>query len=335
MLGPSSVPVLRGVTAAVYGLLLPETRAMVRRLWAERPENLYERSYDDVQDAAHVVFLDAWRAWVSPLVSGLGEFHHAYVANGSSEAIRESVWSLASAAHSRGLTPQLHVFAGEYEGYAAYARAAGIAVVSHDREHWADEKSYSPQALHRWYISQPSAIDGNNWPAFPEFVAGMAERGVEIAVDLAYVGAAADQPAIDLSLPNIRYVFFSLSKVFGLFYHRVGGTLSRSPMLGLEGNRWFKNMFSLYLGTSLMSETPTLTTLPTRYRHVQLEACQQLGTEHGIPFTPSEVILLAWSPLGPYPDVFRRGGNYRWCLTPTLDALLAAHTAAQPAATHA
>jgi hypothetical protein len=299
---------------------------MVRRLWAEAPENLYERSYDDVQDAAHVVFLDAWRAWVSPLVSGLGEFRHAYVANGSSEAIRESVWSLASTAHARGLTPQLHVFAGEYEGYAAYARAAGIAVMSHDRERWADERWYSAQAIHRWYISQPSAIDGKSWPSFPEFVAGMAARGV---------GAAADQPAIDLSLPNIRYVFFSLSKVFGLFYHRVGGTLSRSPMLGLEGNRWFKNMFSLYLGTSLMSETPTPTTLPIKYRHVQLEACRQLAAEHGIPFTPSEVILLASSPLGPYPDVFRRGGNYRWCLTPTLDVLLGAHAAAQPAATHA
>jgi hypothetical protein len=36
------------------------------------------------------------------------------------------------------------------------------------------------------------------------------------------------------------------------------------------------------------------------------------------------VILLASSPPGAYPDAFRRGGSYRWCLTPTMDQLLAA-----------
>src|SRR5205823_8238250 len=131
LLGSPSKPVLRGVTAAVYGLEFPETRALARRLWMEQPAILFERSYDDVQDAAHGAFVAAWAAWVAPLVRGLDSFSHRYVTNGSSEAIRESVWSLASSAKAARLTPHLHVFAGEYEGYAAYARAAGVTVIIH------------------------------------------------------------------------------------------------------------------------------------------------------------------------------------------------------------
>ena len=180
----------------------------------------------------------------------------------------------------------------------------------------------APRALHRWYVSQPSAIDGNMWRDFPRFLTAMAERGIEVAVDLAYVGAAPEQVTIDLSAPNVPHVFFSLSKVFGVFYHRIGGMLSRTPMLGLEGNKWFKNMFSLLLGTSLIRETPSPLTLPAKYRPIQLAACRDLEEEHRIPLAPSEVILLASSPLGNYPRAFRRGAGYRWCLTPTMDRLL-------------
>jgi histidinol-phosphate/aromatic aminotransferase/cobyric acid decarboxylase-like protein len=295
---------------------------MVRRLWAEQPELLYECSYDDVQDAAHGVFLDAWSQWVKPAVSGLGTFGHRYVTNGSSEAIRETIWNLGGSARARGLGACLHVFAGEYEGYAAYARAAGITVVTHDRTKWRDEQIYTTDALHAWYVSQPSATDGNVWPELPELIATLAERNVTIAVDLAYVGAAPKLPHLDLSSPNVAHVFFSLSKVFGVFYHRVGGVLSRQPLLGLEGNKWFKNIFSLYLGTSLIREAASPRMLATRYQRFQVDACRLLREEHGIPLTPSDAILLATSPLGNYPINFRRGPLYRWCLTPTMDRLM-------------
>jgi histidinol-phosphate/aromatic aminotransferase/cobyric acid decarboxylase-like protein len=236
------------------------------------------------------------------------------------------VWSLAGAAAAADRTAHVHVFAGEYEGYAAYARAAGLTVVTHDRGAWDDDgasdRAFDARAMHRWYVSQPSAIDGNMWRELPEFIRVMDRRGVDVAVDLAYVGAVADQPVIDVSSPNVPHVFFSLSKVFGVFYHRVGGVLSRAPLLGLEGNKWFKNMFSLYLGTSLIQETPTPMTLPAKYRPVQAEACRVLREQHGIPLAPSDVMLLASSPPGEYPAAFRRGAGYRWCLTPTLDRLL-------------
>src|SRR5262245_21906462 len=100
MLGPASTPVLLGLTTAVYGLVLPETRAMLRRLWSERPESLFECGYDDRQDAAHHVFIAAWRRWVAPHVTGLPDYSHYYTTNGSSEGIRESIWNLALAASS-------------------------------------------------------------------------------------------------------------------------------------------------------------------------------------------------------------------------------------------
>ena len=331
MLGPASTPVLQGLTTAVYGLVLPETRAMVRRLWSERPESLFECAYEDRQDAAHHVFIDAWKGWVAPHVGGLAAFAHHYTTNGSSEAIRESVWDLARAASSSSRAPQLHVFAGEYEGYSAYARAAGMQIVTHDRAKWR-HASFDAGAIHRFYVSQPSAIDGNLWPDFPRFLGEMARQAVEVAVDLAYVGAVPDLQFFDRSSPAVSQVFFSLSKVFGLFYHRVGGVLSRSAMLGLEGNKWFKNMFSLYLGTSLIRETTDPTTLPQKYQPVQREACRMIAEQHGLAVTPSDVILLASSPSGDYPQAFRRGPGYRWCLTPTMDRLLRESREGEPRA---
>jgi hypothetical protein len=323
LLGPPAPPVLDGFSSAVYGLVLPETRAMVGRLWAQRPNELYEAPYEDRQDHAHVVFLDAWQSWAGTHVHGLTELPHRYVTNGSSEAIRETVWTLAHEAAARGYAASIHVFAGEYEGYAAYARAAGIPVIAHDRDAWADVQ-YAQQTLHRWYVSQPSAIDGNAWQDFPAFLQATGRDGVEVAVDLAYVGATPQLPRIDLASPNVNSVFFSLSKIFGVFYHRVGGVLSRSPMLGLEGNKWFKNIFSLYLGTSLIRETAGPTELPARYQPVQAEACRLLSARHDIPLRASDVMLLASTPPGPYPPAFRRGKGYRWCLTPTMDRLLGA-----------
>ena len=332
ILGPPTRPVLEGLSSAVYGLVLPETRAMVARLWKEQPHALFERAYEDTQDATHLAFLRAWRRWVSPVVTGLEQFEFHYVTNGSSEAIRESVWNLAKSAQDKGARPQLHVFTGEYEGYGAYARAAGIELVTHDRASWRDI-TFPAGRMHRWYLSQPSALDGNVWPDFAEFVRVLNARGIEVAVDLAYVGAVPALPTIDLSLPNVPHVFFSLSKVFGVFYHRVGGVLSRAAMLGLEGNKWFKNTFSLYLGASLITEVAAPTTLPTAYQSVQRTACRLVSERHGIPLEPSNVILLASAPPGPYPNVFRRGAAYRFCLTPTMDRLL--DDSASPEAAHA
>ena len=332
MLGRATAehPVRDGVSKAVYGLVFPETREMLDRIWAARPHALFEDSYTEAQDGANEVFLDSWKSWSSEVLS-LPDLPHGYPTAGSSEAIRESIWDLGRAAAAAGREAVMHTFAGEYEGYGAYARAAGVAVVRHDRDRWRENAAGlatgpGSSAHHRWYISQPSAIDGNLWPGFDDFLRAMDERRVEVAVDLAYVGAVGPEYRIALDLPCVHTVFFSLSKVFGLFYHRVGGLLTRAPMLGLEGQRWFKNMLSLYTGTAMM-DAHAVRALPQRYAASRERVCHELSNRHGIRLAPSDVLILASAPLdAPGAEDWQRldrgAGSLRFCLTPALDAML-------------
>lgn len=73
------------------------------------------------------------------------------------------------------------------------------------------------------YISNPSSIDGN-WREIP--------TDIPVALDLAYVGSAFSKkiPMTD----NIEYVFFSLSKCFGLRNIRTGWMFTREPFRPLE-----------------------------------------------------------------------------------------------------
>jgi hypothetical protein len=84
-------------------------------------------------------------------------------------------------------------------------------------------------------LSQPSAIDGNLWPGYGDFLQHMAERHpqVEVMLDLCYVGLLARDYAIEIGYPNIVRLFFSLSKIFGVYYHRMGGVFSKREIPGL------------------------------------------------------------------------------------------------------
>ncbi len=327
---PAELPVRDGISKAVYGLVFPETRAMLDRIWTARPHALFEDAYTDIQDGANDAFLETWKSWAADVLV-LPDLHHGYPTAGSSEAIRESIWELGRSALAQGSDAVMHTFVGEYEGYGAYAHAAGVRHVRHDRDRWTESFDDSASASrngarHRWYVSQPSAINGNLWPGFDAFLETMDGRGIEVAVDLAYVGAVGTPYRIDLDHACVHTVFFSLSKVFGLFYHRVGGLLTRSPMLGLEGQRWFKNMLSLYTGTAMM-EAHGVRELPARYDGARQQVCAELAARHAIRLVPSDVLILASAPVDlPRTDAWmhldRGAGSLRFCLTPALDALL-------------
>ena len=327
---PTEHSVRDGISTAVYGLVFPETRAMLDRIWAARPHELFEDAYTDVQDGANDAFLETWKSWAAHALV-LPDLQHGYPTAGSSEAIRESIWELGRTAVAQGSEAVMHTFVGEYEGYGAYAHAAGVRHVRHDRERWTESiedaaSAFRKGARHRWYVSQPSAIDGNLWPGFDAFIQAMDARRIEVAVDLAYVGAVGGSYRIDLDHACVHTVFFSLSKVFGLFYHRVGGLLTRSPMLGLEGQRWFKNMLSLYTGTALM-EAHGVRELPGRYDGARQKVCEALAVRHAIRLAPSDVLILASAPMDPprtdaWMHLDRGAGSLRFCLTPALDRML-------------
>ena len=335
MLETSHALLAAGVSKPVFDCRWPETRRIAERLWNALPDKLADRLYGAPylggQDLLHERFLDRWLEWRRGVVAlEPAAFPHRYATAGSSEAIRECIAQHAIDRRNAGREPVIHTFDGEYEGYAAYADAYRVRMVRHDRRAWRESMSrLSADAVRGDLVllSEPSAIDGNLWPDFPAFMAHL-ERAlptVRVAVDLTYVGTVAREYTIDAGSALIDTVFFSLSKVFGVYYHRIGGVFSRSAMPGLVGNRWFKNTFSLELGHELLASLSPRA-IPSAYRATQARAAADAGAALGIPLTASDAILIAhvpWSddmPAALRP--LRRGGMVRCCLTPTLDRLL-------------
>jgi hypothetical protein len=306
------------ITRTVYSLYYPETRAVVDVLWGERHHDWYERAYEKRQDAMHVEFLETWRAW-----SGLGlgdAFPHAYPTNGASEPIKDLLLPPA----------RLHVLAGDYEGYGAIARERGMQVLVHPRSVDAARSGDFADGDQFW-ISNPSAIDGCVWPELDAFIDAMRAHapGVRVFLDATYVGATKTKVAMELARhANVAAVVFSLSKPMGVYYHRVGGCLSRAPIGTLWGNLWFKNLFSLKLGTALMKKH-AVTELPSKYAAVQARVLEA-GIAKGLApaeARASDVVLLAHAKLADesakrWTELERAPGAQRFCLTPGMDEIV-------------
>jgi hypothetical protein len=311
------------VTRSVYSLYYPETRSVVDALWAERPHHLYERNYDKRQDAMHRGCLDGWLLWAARAGVRLGDgFPHHYPTAGASEAIHALMAFQAS--HGGG---RVHFFEGEYEGYMHTSAALALSSVAHprSRDTWmATASSLAPGDT--FWLSQPSAIDGNVWRDLAEFAALLEERapGVRLVVDLTYVGAVAAPLAVDLDRPSVAAVVWSLSKPFGVYYHRIGGLLSRHEVPSLRGHHWFKNLFSLALGERLLT-TFAPGELPARYLPLQARAVARARQEGLVDpgAKASDVVLLghvaAGEPRDGRFDEYRRGAALRFCLTPMMD----------------
>jgi hypothetical protein len=308
------------VTRSVYSLYFPETRAVVDALWSERPHHLYERNYDKRQDTMHRGCLDGWLAWAARAGVRLGEgFGHHYPTAGASEAIHALMAWQASRGVERG---RVHFFEGEYEGYGHTAAALALPAVAHprSRETWrTTAASLAPGDT--FWLSQPSAIDGNLWRDFGDFAAVVEQHapGARLVVDLTYVGAVPGPLAIALDRPSVAAVVWSLSKPFGVYYHRIGGLLSRAEVPSLRGHHWFKNLFSLALGERLMASFAP-GELPARYQAQQARAVA-LAVHEGLIHPgarASDVVLLAHAS-GDGFDEYRRGASLRFCLTPRMD----------------
>jgi hypothetical protein len=328
-----------GVLPTVYSLVYPETRRVFEAF--RRREGLaemYERAWTKHQDPMHVELFDTWRQWCTPVLSvDWDRFPHRYASAGSSEAIRDSIASYAAERCSMDPAgpPRLHVFAGEYEGYAAYARAYHCEVVTHDRADYAESMRNQCRPGERFYLSAPSSLDGDVWSELPAFWRFLAEDlpHLRVALDLCYVGCVGSG-AYEIAVDGrcVDTLFFSLSKVFGVYYHRIGGVLTREVAPGMAGNIWFKNLFSLRFGTELLRRHDVFD-LPRRARPHQEAVVDSLREIVGPSVRASDVVLLGWQPTPVATDIdpqgidaaFGRGdGRRRYCLTPALDARLRA-----------
>ena len=289
----------------IYSLLYPEVRATVEELWKAHPHLLYEQAFNRGQEKLPRLFLDAWREWTTV---ALGDaFPHGYATAGASEALRELIMP--------GI--RVNTFDGDYEGFWRLADDRGIPRRIHPREGCLTA-SYDANDV--FFVSDPSSIDGDHWDGLDLWLKMMREVNptVRVVVDVTYVGATKASRVRDFSKhPNVTAVVFSLSKPFGVYYHRVGGVFSRAPIPVLaSGNKWFVNPFSLALGTLLMRRFEA-GELPRRYAHVQQGVLAHAIAQGIVPASTKagNVILFG---IGPEGDVkYRRiDGVYRHCLTP-------------------
>ncbi len=305
-----------GVSKIVYALVMPETEWVVdqvldgtegdRGLGRQALHSLFREAWTQKQDLVHEAFFATWLQWVSPILQWRTPFAYQYPTGGASEALREAIHAYAARARGTGFAPCIHVFEGEYEGYAAYAAAAGIEFRTHNRLRW-HEAIDQVAEHHQFYLSQPSAIDGMVWPDYDAFLDQLALRSPlsQLMLDVTYVGSVARPFQIQVDHPLIAAVFFSLSKPAGMYYYRIGGVLSRFEYPGLFGNKWFKNLLSLRIGTQFMQRFD-VHELPCKYRPFQNRVIEQVNAQLSLCLQPADVLLLAVSPPAEFPSDLER-----------------------------
>lgn len=323
-----------GASKTVYALVTPQMEAIKATVFGDSGEtrredymDRFREAWTGKQDAYHEEFFDVWHEWSKPVIKlDRARFPFYYPTAGASEPIRQIIFDHAANAWN---PTDIMVFEGEYEGYKAMAEAAGLGCIEVHRDDWKDAASdewgvwrngRDHDAL--FFISAPSAIDGNVWEHFNAFLASMPENSV--VVDVTYVGAIGKgHERFNLNQKSVKAVVFSLSKPFGAYYDRIGGVFMREESLALFGNRWFKGLTGLAIGTRLMQLNDVFA-MHRLYSPLQAIKTAEVGNALDIPLVPSDVFILA---NGPSPEAYGEVGEYlarantiRLCLTPGMDA---------------
>ncbi|MCK5593959.1 MAG: hypothetical protein KAI18_01820 [Candidatus Aenigmarchaeota archaeon] len=265
-------------------------------------------------DEIHVPIIDRIVDVYSGLVPALGDFGYSYPTSGSSEGIFNALTKLMVSG-----VDCINVLKGEYEGYQAQAENLNIRVNEVDL----DETDVSELEPGYWFISNPSARDGNVIPQ--DFIREVCDLGNKVFLDLAYVGTT--EPYVtDVSHENIETVFMSFSKPYGTFWKRIGGfTFSRDEMPTLYGNKWFKGVDGLVKALKIAEDIGPYM-LAEKYKPVQEAIISEINDEFDLGMRASDAFLLGYlkeedtgrldaEQLERIKE-FRRGDNYRFCLTP-------------------
>ena len=302
---------LRAITT-VYSYYLPEVRELVSRVAAAYPHTILLQSVTPGLDTFHEPIIERVIASHRHDVPGLAAFPIRYPTSGSEEGIREYLSELAL-----GGVRQIIMLRGDYEGYREVARSRGISVQEVDLE--TDPASI---AAGHWFLSNPSARDGNLLPQ--GLIERVCDAGHQVFYDLSYLGSTEPYTYI-VDHPNVAAVALSFSKTYGLFYSRIGFLLTRKPVTALYGNRWFKNIFNLVLADAIVTQLDT-PALARKYKAWQKEIVETIEREHALGLTPSDAFLLAHIPAERARSLsaeqlqsiarFKRAENYRFCLTP-------------------
>ncbi len=270
----------------------------------------------DLDEMHRPIIEQVVRAYAGQL-PGLSGFRWQYPGAGSSTGL----FHLLTQLRVKGVR-HINVLRGEYEGYGAQAANLGMTTRQYD----IDDKRLKRIKPGYWFVSNPSARDGNILP--PEFLKDLCDRGHKVVLDLAYVGCTAPT-VFDISHPNVHAALLSFSKPYGVFRLRMGGFIfTRDEVPSLYGSKWFKDVVRLWQSVRLAEEIGPSGLFDT-YRPVQKSIVSALNARYELGMELSDVLLLAHiraeqaATLGAEQLAmiapFKREGHYRFCLTPYLE----------------
>lgn len=300
---------MKNITKGIYSYQYPETRDTISLLWEQKPHFLFDDSYKQTQDGKENIFYDEFKNWTKDFID-FNDYQIFYPTAGSSEAIREVIWTL------KKNNKRLILFENDYEGYLSFAKNAEIEYLIINRDEY---QKYNNKNNDVFILSNPSSIDGKFWNEYNNFIDFLEKKNIKCYIDLCYIGCCPKMNHIKLNKNVVIGCFISLSKSFGVYYHRIGGLITNNVELGLVGNQWFKNMFSLELGIKLMKQYP-VEFLPKKYLKIKEEVNMKIEKELGIKIIPNDVILFSIS--NNIIEEYKRGLISRICITPMIDKII-------------
>ncbi len=311
---------------AVYCYYFPEIRKLIDKINQDYPHEMFLTSSEVNLDEFHKPIMEKLTGFYSEAVPALKDFKFSYPTSGSSEGIREYLTLL----QSQG-TKFIYVLKGEYEGFKETAKTRNIETIEVNLDDLLNaenaETQGKPNVLAElekgtWFISNPSAINGNIIPN--EVINRICDSGHKVFYDLAYLGST-KQNEFDLSHKNIEAAVVSLSKSFGLFRYRSGFTFSKKEISSLYSNKWFKSIPALMIAEKVFDELD-INQLYEKYRPKQQQIIDYLNEQFGIGMKPSDALLLGYLTQNQAEGLseeklkliepFKRYPGYRFCLTP-------------------
>ena len=180
-----------------------------------------------------------------------------------------------------------------------YGRESRSVEINAGDYQWIESKTVGSQEIH--YMSVPSAIDGNHVDI---------PTRVPVALDIAYVGSTAIKK-IDIA-DNVEYVFYSLSKSFGIRNVRTGWIFTRTPDRKLEelvyGAKYY-NYHARNVSEKIISSF-ALDHVYNRLRDQQEDISSKLELQ------PSDSVWLATTTHDDYQKFRRKDNVARLCLAP-------------------
>lgn len=241
-------------------------------------------------------------------VRGLEKFKYCYPTSGSSEAIFHVLNRISQ--HRK----YIYTVLGEYEGYSIYAKELGLLTNSNG-----DPLKSEGNV---WLLSYPSAVDGNK---NDKALKALNDSNNEIHLDLSYMGSTNPDDRLDvLPLQNVKTVFISMSKPFGMFRYRVGWVFSGSEIPSLEGNKWFKDPVRQLQALKVLEYYDKFNML--NRKEEQRRYVKEINNITDLPMKSSDSYLLGHLTKDDEYDMtlrqvdsikeYKRGNGYRFCLTP-------------------